>query len=60
MTILRPMNIYYQLLGGHYHFRVFMNGAKCGDLCCRQEEFAQFQAAFSTAVNWIPEVQEIS
>lgn len=47
------MNIYYKLLGGHYHFRVFMNGAKCGGLCCRKEEFHQFQLAFSTSTRWI-------
>jgi len=33
------MNWYYQQLGGHTHVRVFMNGAKCGDLCFRNEEF---------------------
>lgn len=49
------MNIYYKLLGGHYHFRVFMNGAKCGDLCCRQNEFHEFQAAFSVKAIWIEE-----
>lgn len=49
------MNIYFKILGGHYHFRVFMNGAKCGDLCCREEEFRQFQAAFATSVRWIAE-----
>lgn len=30
---------YYIQLGGHTHVRVFMNGAKCGDLCFRNEEF---------------------
>lgn len=29
----------YQVAGGHTHVRVFMNGAKCGDLCFRNEEF---------------------
>lgn len=51
------MNIYYCLKGGHYHFRVFMNGAKCGDLCCRESEFKQFQAAFSN-VYWKNEDDE--
>jgi hypothetical protein len=37
----RAMNIrwYYQIQGGHTHVRVFMNGAKCGDLRFRNEEF---------------------
>lgn len=26
-------------MGGHTHVRVFMNGAKCGDLVFRNEEF---------------------
>lgn len=29
--------------GGHTHVRVFMNGAKCGDLCFRNEEFDQIR-----------------
>ncbi len=33
------MNWYYEILGGHTHVRVFMNGGKCGDLCFRNEEF---------------------
>lgn len=34
------MKWYYKQLGGHTHVRVFLNGAKCGDLCFRNEEFA--------------------
>jgi hypothetical protein len=30
---------YFKVLGGHTHVRVFMNGAKCGDLRFRNEEF---------------------
>lgn len=30
---------YYKVAGGHTHVRVFMNGAKCGDLCFRNDEF---------------------
>lgn len=33
------MRWYYVVMGGHTHVRVFMNGAKCGDLCFRNEEF---------------------
>lgn len=33
------MKWYYIIAGGHTHVRVFMNGAKCGDLCFRNEEF---------------------
>lgn len=36
------MTWYYKILGGHTHVRVFMNHAKCGDLCFRNEEFAIF------------------
>lgn len=35
------MKWYYQIRGGHTHVRVFMNGAKCGDLVFRNEEFQQ-------------------
>lgn len=33
------MKWYFKVMGGHTHVRVFMNGAKCGDLCFRNEEF---------------------
>lgn len=33
------MKWYYKVGGGHTYVRVFMNGAKCGDLCFRNEEF---------------------
>lgn len=33
------MNWYWHRAGGHTHVRVFMNGAKCGALCFRNEEF---------------------
>lgn len=35
------MRWYYHIVGGHTHVRVFMNGAKCGDLCFRNEEWQQ-------------------
>lgn len=35
------MNWYYQILGGHTHVEVYMNGGKCGDLCFRNEEFRE-------------------
>lgn len=38
------MKWYYHIAGGHTHVRVFMNGAKCGDLCFRNEEFAIVRA----------------
>lgn len=37
------MRWYYQIAGGHTHVRVFMNGAKCGDLCFRNEEFEEIR-----------------
>lgn len=33
------MKWYYKIIGEHTHVRVFMNGAKCGDLCFRNDEF---------------------
>lgn len=30
-----------KIMGGHTHVRVFMNGAKCGDLCFRNQEFEE-------------------
>jgi len=33
------MNWYYKTNCTHTHVRVFMNGAKCGDLCFRNGEF---------------------
>lgn len=33
------MKWYYRIMGGHTHVKVFMNDAKCGDLCFRNEEF---------------------
>jgi len=33
------MNWYHTEKGAHTHVRVFMNGAKCGDLTFRNEEF---------------------
>lgn len=37
------MKWYFKVLGGHTHVRVFMNGAKCGDLCFSNEEFTQIK-----------------
>jgi hypothetical protein len=47
------MKWYYQINGGHTHVRVFMNGAKCGDLCFRNEEFEQILQAEGHFANWI-------
>jgi hypothetical protein len=33
------MKWYWKIAGGHTRVRVFLNGAKCGDLCFRNEEF---------------------
>lgn len=37
------MNWYYSTTASHTHVRVFMNHAKCGDLCFRNEEFEQIR-----------------
>lgn len=34
---------HYTKAGAHTHVRVFMHGAKCGDLCFRNEEFAEIR-----------------
>lgn len=52
------MNWYYKVEGGHTHVRVFMNGAKCGDLCFRNEEFEQVKrelAAMTFTVKFVKE-----
>ena len=36
---MSAMKWYWHRAGGHTHVRVFMDGAKCGDLCFRNEEF---------------------
>lgn len=41
------MKWYYSVQGGHTHVRVFLNGAKCGDLCFRNEEFGELLRAAS-------------
>lgn len=37
------MKWHYKILGGHAHVRVFMNGAMCGTLCFRVDEFERFK-----------------
>ena len=41
------MNWYFKVMGGHTHVRVFMNGAKCGDLCFRNDEWRVVQLYLS-------------
>jgi len=43
------MKWYYKVMGGHTHVRVFMNGAKCGDLCFRNVEFQEVLFAGTNA-----------
>ncbi len=51
------MNWYYSIRGTHAHVRVFMNGAKCGDLCFRTEELTALMGSHSLneTVNFIQE-----
>lgn len=37
------MKWFFKVLGSHTHVRVFQNGAKCGDLCFRNEEFEEIK-----------------
>jgi hypothetical protein len=39
------MRVYWQQLGDHIHMRVFIRGARMGDLCCRDNEFDTVRAA---------------
>lgn len=48
------MNWYWKRMGGHTHVRVFMNGAKCGDLCFRNEEFDNIRQTIND-INYIDE-----
>lgn len=40
-------NVFWQKLGGHIHMRVFINGAKMGDLVCRENEFPYVRTSMS-------------
>lgn len=51
------MRIYYQLLGAHYHCRVFFNGLS-GQLVVAEREWDQFRSSFATTVSWMPEEPE--
>jgi hypothetical protein len=51
------MRIYYKLLGGHYHCRVFFNG-KSGDLVVGKDEWAAFRRSFAARVSWIDETND--
>jgi hypothetical protein len=52
--------LYYRILGGHVHCRLFAgNGpslGKCGDLTMRVDEFAAFKAAASF-IQFIPTIE---
>lgn len=37
------MKWYYQIKGSHAHVRVYMNGAKCGELTFRVEELIEIR-----------------
>jgi hypothetical protein len=41
--MIKLMKWYWKVGGGHTHVRVFYNGAKCGDLCFRNEEFREIR-----------------
>jgi hypothetical protein len=43
------MKWYYKVAGGHTHVRIFMNSAKCGDLCFRNEEFNDVRIGLNVA-----------
>lgn len=47
------MNWHYKVLGTHTHVRVFMNGAACGKLVFRNEEFLKIYETYRPD-NWCP------
>lgn len=47
------MRVYYKLLGGHYHCRVFMNGGLCGTLVSRESEWMDFKTSFGWTVEFV-------
>jgi hypothetical protein len=56
------MRWYFTILGGRVHIRVFLNGAKCGDLCFRREEFDQIQGELchkTGLVEFIPDNDQV-
>lgn len=53
------MKWYYEVLGGHTHVRVFMNGGKCGDLCFRNEEFEIVKRELLNTTKLVEFIKEI-
>lgn len=49
------MKWYWHRAGGHVHVRVFMNGAKCGELCFRVEEFELLRSTLNLTITFIEE-----
>lgn len=47
------MRWYFEILGMYTHVRVCMNGAKCGDLCFRNEEFEEIVATPHPLITFI-------
>ncbi len=46
----KRVHVYWKLLGGHIHMRVFINGASMGNLVCREEEFNRVRSCFNGCV----------
>jgi hypothetical protein len=55
------VRMYYEVLGGHTHVRVFAGSAtshglgKCGDLIFRNEEWEAYMATKNPIVEFLPE-----
>lgn len=55
------MTWYWEVMGGHTHVRVFMNHAKAGNLCFRNEEFEFLRVLLggeSSGIEFIKEVED--
>jgi hypothetical protein len=50
------MKVYYHVLGGHVHMRVFLAGGKMGDLVCKVSELAQIKSHFMRGATFIEEI----
>lgn len=49
------MKWYCKIIGIHTHVRVFMNGANCGLLCFRNDEFNEIMKAEHASISFILE-----
>ena len=49
------MRVYFKILGGHVHCRVFTTGSKCGDLVFTVEEWPEVTGFWMSDAQFIEE-----